>query len=177
MGSFIVDNLAKDCASACIYIEAGRSLPSDAGLPGIIFGLSQLKLLIEHYVNALWNCSFVASKTGRDYRDMVHSINHRWLVSNNNPTLNKNWNRIRMLRVPLNFYKAKIGKQACGLCNHCKVDETVSHYILDCVSDGAPCNKIKKYLTDKGIVAGNLEALLNLPDILNIISNCMKLRQ
>ena len=98
-------------------------------IANLLLDFSQIEDLVNVYVNSIWDKEFMKSKTGKEYRNMVGGVQHKWAEINPNSALQRTWGRIRMLNCCLNHYQHKIGKHPTGLCDDCNVPESIQHVI------------------------------------------------
>ena len=116
-----VDSLAKKAAAKRkVDLESNKLTKSD------------IKQLIETEINKKWQEMYDKSITGLHYKKLVPRVTREIKHSDKNRSRERLITRLRLGKCLLNHYLHEIHLHPTGLCDHCKIPETIEHYLLHC---------------------------------------------
>lgn len=125
---------------------------------------------INDYVLQKWQDYWNESQTGAFYRRLEPVVGTKVKYKNCNRKVERIITKLRLGKCRLNKYLHAIKRHDSGLCNSCKVQESIEHYLFNCSNSRinvallAECNKYK--------IAFNLVDVLANPIVLE---NCASL--
>jgi len=87
---------------------------------------------IEEHVLSKWQARYSGATAGAFYKKLVPKVNKTIKFTSKTRRKDVTITRLRLGRPFLNYYLHKIGARDSPLCEQCKVDETVEHFIMHC---------------------------------------------
>ena len=87
---------------------------------------------IEQEIEAGWQRQYTNSSTARIYKQIEPKVSTEIKFINKNRRKEIAITRLRLGKCLLNSYLHQINKHETGLCETCKVPETVQHFLLEC---------------------------------------------
>jgi hypothetical protein len=140
--------------------EADKLAKEGLNSPSIDLNISfeQKEILeeIDKFVLGKWQSQWSTSATGKFYKGIVPEVSGKVKYININRKKEVTLTRLRLGQCKLNKYLFNIKRHDTGLCDICRVDETVEHYLLHCeIKD-----KVKTVCQDLGIPV-SIDRVLN----------------
>jgi hypothetical protein len=89
---------------------------------------------IEKDIYAEWQILYNNSSTARNYKLLEPIVSKDIKFVNNNRRKEVIIARLRLGKCLLNSYLHKMARHDTGLCDACKVPETVEHFLLECTA-------------------------------------------
>jgi exonuclease III/ribonuclease HI len=87
---------------------------------------------IDRFVDEEWQLQWENDKTAKLMHQLEPNVRRSHSVKQISRRLETFWLGLRLERCRLNASLHKIGKHDTGLCDACRVPETVEHYLLEC---------------------------------------------
>ena len=94
--------------------------------------LHELYCKIDQEIYEDWQKLYSESPTARSYKEIEPTVNKEIKFTNKNRRKEVIITRLRLGKCRLNSCLQKINRHDTGLCDTCKVPETVQHFLLDC---------------------------------------------
>jgi ribonuclease HI len=143
-GNEVADSLAK------------QALQHDSIYCNLKFEARELDELVDEYIMHKWQNIFDRNKTGL-FNKAVNNNKVNSKIKYENTCRGKEvvLSRLRLGRCRLNKYLHDMGKHGSGLCDTCKVPETVEHYVMSC-----PASKLNSIIK-QGCKKENIPCELN----------------
>jgi ribonuclease HI len=148
---------------------AKQALLVDSIQSRVPFESLEVNECINRFVNNKWQARLNASDKGVFNRSICPNVSCAIKYECDNKNKETLITRLRLGKCLLNKYLHAIGKHANGLCNTCKVEESIEHYLTACVESGLG-EKIKA-ICDKRKMPFELNVILNDLEILDVIFN------
>jgi ribonuclease HI len=132
------------------------------------FGLIELYEEINHHVLQLWQTQWYTTQKGAHYRSIQPLVSNKIKYADrNNRAKEVLISRLRLGKCRLNFYQQQLRMHPTGLCDTCRVPETIDHYVLHCTE-----NQIFKELQikcDSLQIKCSLQNALSVSDLMHIV--------
>ena len=93
------------------------------------------KELVNHMIyfyKQIWQMQWDSNTTGRFFYSLQPIIQPKSQINLSNRRDEKIIHRLRLGKCNLNFYKFRLNRHESGLCDYCKVHETIEHFLLHC---------------------------------------------
>ena len=121
---------------------------------------------VDRYVESQWQEQWQANLTGKLYHKLEPNVRRAHSAVSRNRATETLAHRLRFERCGLNACLQKIGKHDTGLCDTCRVPETVEHYLLTC-PDG-PAEAVREKCEALGL-AFKIESILGNQAIIDLV--------
>ena len=119
-GNETADRLAKEAAT--------RTTPDITTPPT----RQDINSIIDRTIEAEWQQQYNTSPTAAIYKTIEPTISRKLKYTDSNRRKETTITRLRLGKCLLNCYLHRINRHQTGLCDHCKVPETITHFLLDC---------------------------------------------
>ena len=127
--------------------------------------IASVRSLVDTHVLNTWQKEYDSNKAGAFYKSLEPRVSKTVKFGARTRRKDVTITRLRVGRCGLNYYLHKIGKVSSPLCTHCKVDETVEHFIMHCTH-----YNIYKYISDHtGTHTYTLQHILTQQDLIDIL--------
>lgn len=155
-GNEIADQLAKSAInSANIDLE-------------VAFEARELYPMVQQYITKKWQECWDKNPTLNHYKILEPKVNNKGKFIGKNCRKNQvQITRLRLGACCLNTHLQKIGCHPDGLCDSCKVPDTIEHFILSCTKTNIATNLQNKCA--KLNVGFNIINCLSRPDLIDCI--------
>jgi len=110
--------------------------------------LQEIYSRIEQDIYKEWQSYYNRSSTARSYKEIEPIVSKEIKYTNKNRRKEVTLTRLRLGKCRLNNNLHKIRRHENGLCDTCKVPETVQHFLLDCQTSNIFYNSRVKTLKD-----------------------------
>jgi len=87
---------------------------------------------IDRLIDDEWQLQYDKSPTGRQYKQLEPIVSRKLKYTCNQRAKEILITRLRLGKNCLNHYLFKIKRHPTGHCDHCRVPETINHFLLDC---------------------------------------------
>ncbi len=101
---------------------------------------------IDQYTQCMWQEIYSASKAGQDYRNLEPVVNSKIKFTSSTRRKENVITRLRFGKCNLNKYLFDMKLHPDGLCEKCKMPETIRHLLLECQTTGIPAQLTNKCL-------------------------------
>jgi len=105
---------------------------------------------VEEYCNARWQQQWTANIKGRHLHAIQPKITRTMTHSCSSRQQETSTARLRLGKCRLNSYLHQLRQHNTGLCDNCRVPETVEHYVMECPSS-KPRKALQQHCRNKGI--------------------------
>jgi len=126
------------------------------------FEQNEMMEAIEKYVVSVWQEQWTLCETGGFYRNVVPTVSQKVQYINADRSKEVTMTRLRLGHCWLNKCLFNIKRHDTGLCDMCRVDETVEHFLLHCTGSNV--------VTTVREVSERKNIPLTVPDVLGSIS-------
>ena len=159
-GNEIVDKIAK------------RGLAKDLIDVEITYQMNKQDNIIDKIFLEEWQLSWSKSETGSFFRQICPIVGKNVSYMNKNRLKEIKITRVRFGKTQLNEHLHKLNIHPDGLCQTCRVSETLEHYLLKC--DESKMSELIKRKSEKMKLTFELPLLLRVEEILNLIYENIK---
>ena len=127
--------------------------------------VASVRSLVDIHVLNTWQKEYDSNKAGTFYKTLEPRVGKTVKFGARTRRKDVVITRLRVGRCGLNHYLHKIGKASSPLCTHCKVDETVEHFIMHCTKYA-----IHKHISEHtGTHTYTLQHILTQQDLIDIL--------
>ena len=127
---------------------------------------------VDSYILDQWQKQWNDSITGALNKRIVPLVSCKSKYSSNSRYKEVMISRLRLGKCRLNYYLNVMKCHPTGLCDTCKVPETIEHFLIDCNNSNL-CNVLRNKCRQLGIRM-SLEALLNSDRLVDILFSHIK---
>jgi ribonuclease HI len=127
--------------------------------------------LINSYVQKLWQNKWDKCKTGKFNRLLNSVVNQNIKYVNTSRQKEITITRLRLGRCRLNYYLHHIGKHETGLCDKCRVPETIEHFLMHCIN--SPTRDKIRSMCQKESVNFDITDILNSRKVIDAFYSCI----
>jgi hypothetical protein len=127
--------------------------------------------LINSYVQKLWQNKWDKCKTGKFNRSLNSVVNQNIKYVNTSRQKERTITRLRLGRCRLNYYLHHIGKHETGLCDKCRVPETIEHFLMHCIN--SPTREKIRFMCQKESVNFDITDILNSRKVIDAFYSCI----
>ena len=113
---------------------------------------------VDQFVSDEWQREWETGNTAQLLRRIEPNVRRAHTRRVDSRRLETFWIALRFERCPLNACLHKIGRHDTGLCDACRVPETVEHYLLECPA--GPADAVREKCDSLGL-AHDIEAILS----------------
>ena len=128
--------------------------------------LGEAYSLVDEFVTKKWQEEWTGGSTGSYYRHLVPNVANSMKVATTGRAFETMVKRLRFGKCCVNAVLHSLGCHDTGLCDSCRVPETVQHLLLECT--GAIASAVRKECEKLGIQP-NLASVLGNASILTVI--------
>nr|XP_055031454.1 uncharacterized protein LOC129420520 [Misgurnus anguillicaudatus]XP_055031455.1 uncharacterized protein LOC129420520 [Misgurnus anguillicaudatus]XP_055031456.1 uncharacterized protein LOC129420520 [Misgurnus anguillicaudatus] len=121
---------------------------------------SEVKSIVWEKINQMWQVRWDREERGRQLYQIQNSVKGNRLVGGNRRREEIVITRLRLGHCMLNKTLKMIGKHQTGLCEECRVEESVEHVLLDCPSYIEQRDKMSSDFREIGEQEFTLKSLL-----------------
>lgn len=100
------------------------------------FEHTETREIINDYVLKKWQVVWETDVRGSFYKQIETNVSFKVKFKNKNRKIEVIGTRLRLGKCRLNYYLNKINCHPTGLCDSCRVNETIQHYLLECPDSG-----------------------------------------
>ena len=122
---------------------------------------------VDNYILQKWQEQWDNLLTGKLNRRIVPLVSQKSKYSSNSRYKEVNISRFRLGKCRLNYYLNVMNSHPTGLCDTCKVPETIEHYLLKCQNSNV-CVLLQDKCNRLGIKM-DLESILNNEELCDVI--------
>ena len=159
-GNEIADKVAK------LGLQANKSILSNLAKSE---ASAHLKKTFDDAHLEEWVNEVSVTRKGLHRRNIDHKIrNYPWL-NNKSRRVEVVMSRLRLGHVGVMQYLHRFGMSASSVCAACNVNETIEHFVLNCVGNDVPRTRMMEELNKIGIINPTLSDLLGAGDHRNHI--------
>jgi hypothetical protein len=127
---------------------------------------------VDNYILQKWQMQWDKSKTGNLNRRIVPLVSSKSKFSSNSRYKEVIISRLRLGKCRLNFYLHEIKCHPTGLCDTCKVPETIEHFILNCPGSNI-CIDLHEACKKLGVKM-DIQSILNNEELIDIVYSNVK---
>jgi hypothetical protein len=110
-----------------------------------IIDIHEINRKIDRKIVKKWQKHYLKSHKAKWYKEIEPQVTAKTKLTDSNRRKEVILTRLRLGRCNLNAYKFKIKQHPTGLCDTCKVPETIEHYLINCNASKIK-DKIEKHL-------------------------------
>ena len=124
--------------------------------------LKEANIAVDSFITETWQKEWVAAKTGRALFEIEPLVSHKIKYTHESRAQESVITRMRLGKCYLNHYLHKISVRPDGLCEHCREQETIEHYIFKCKFNKDLTNEIVSRCKTSKLVASVANVLSNM---------------
>lgn len=129
---------------------------------------------IDKYIDKEWQKQWTNGKSGSAYKEIEPIVSKGIKYQHKNRKKETTITRLRLGKCALNSYLHKFKIHPDGLCEACKVPETVEHFLMGCRKSGI--NIKVQQMCQKLKISNDLKTVLSNTQVINVIYENIKRR-